>query len=453
MAGLMDLPAELHAMIIRYLAGTPSINTFALACKVTSKCVGDFRDSEKAIDLRSGRVALIHRVIAGLASQANNVAIVPPDIAIRSTGNRFADSVLIYASYFRTIQLSLSNRDGVAAPVSQQLRGVYQSLVAQLDPQLGSSNHVFWNGGMSQILPFLMRVTQYISTLELRGSLLWMQRADLSGLFTELNTLQLSGLAASVLPSSCEAILRLPSLNRLEFSDMDISYNTVKELGALSVTRLHFVNCYVDPLALPKAIYACLALKSFVYILRTAQWNTGMDYSLTQLLHALSSCHALTLLHLTIRTLGVRVDHKECQYSEEIMEFKKLQTLSIDYHLLHFDHVNAGQDQCKRTYKNNCLFFTSPNPSPLKPAQVLSGLAESLYRLELHNCKKVPMWYVLHNVLDAKLKERLRSLRAVKVTYERHPPSETIWTRASTQVLRNKAATVPQFHLELVDLP
>lgn len=434
MAGLLNLPLEVHTLIYRYLAGTPSIKAIALACMTTSRYVKFFRDKERVIDLRTGRVSIIHGVIAQLASQANNGAIAPPNIEIRDTGHRFADAVIQYASYFRTVWLDLPNEDGVSASVDQQLRSVYRMLLSQLDPQILSDDHEFWDGSMSLVFPLLMRLTQYISNLELRGSLLWMQRADLSGSFTRLHTLQLSGLANSVLPSNCGTILQLPSLNTLEFSEMKISYKTVSQLSALSVTRLHFVNCHVNTLALPKAIRACLTLKSFTCILRTARWTAGKDFNMAQLLHALSSRHANTLQHLTIRTLGVRVNVKECQYSEELSEFRNLETLSIDHYMLHFNHLDRTDVQCEETYEKQYNFFTSPKTSPPEPIQILSALADSLYRLEVSHCDKAPMWYALLDLMDAKLKGRLRSLRAVKVTYERPAPGETIWSyRASTQ--------------------
>lgn len=145
MAGLLNLPLEVHTLIYRYLAGTPSIKAIALACMTTSRYVKFFRDKERVIDLRTGRVSIIHGVIAQLASQANNGAIAPPNIEIRDTGHRFADAVIQYASYFRTVWLDLPNEDGVSASVDQQLRSVYRMLLSQLDPQILSDDHEFWD--------------------------------------------------------------------------------------------------------------------------------------------------------------------------------------------------------------------------------------------------------------------------------------------------------------------
>lgn len=254
-----------------------------------------------------------------------------------------------------------------------------------------------------------------------------MQRTNLSGLCTKIRTLKLCGLAISISPSSCGNFLHVPSLDTLKLLEMDISYKTVQRFGTLSVTRLHFVNCYASQFALHKAIRACVALKTFTYSLGATHWEQGKEYNVAQLLHALSSRHVDTPQHLIIRTLGARVNNKGCQYLEELVEFRKLQTLSLDYYLLHVDHLYRTNKQYARTYQKQYNFFTSTNASPPEPSDILLALANSLYRLELHNCDKIPVSSLILNLMESKRKERLPSLRAIKVTSERLPTSASTW--------------------------
>jgi hypothetical protein len=86
MPGLLDLPPELHMIIVRYLSGTPSMTASAMICRTTSEIVKDVRDNDKVMNLRTGTVATIHRGIAWLASQANNGTIAPPNVDIQSGG-------------------------------------------------------------------------------------------------------------------------------------------------------------------------------------------------------------------------------------------------------------------------------------------------------------------------------------------------------------------------------
>ena len=115
MANFTELPPELHQWVCNYL-DPASLKALALVCRSTSQCARGMINSEIHVDLSSGKVEGVHKVMAFLISQGHSTK-QPPNVAIASTGDAFTDRVIKFASCIKTITLSVPSTNGARLPL------------------------------------------------------------------------------------------------------------------------------------------------------------------------------------------------------------------------------------------------------------------------------------------------------------------------------------------------
>jgi hypothetical protein len=385
MANFTELPPELHQWVCKYL-DPASLKALALVCRVTSPCARGMVNSNIHVDLSSGKVQGVHKVLAFLISQGHSTT-QPPNVAITSTGDVFTDRVIKFASCIKTITLSVPSTNGIAAPVTnRQIKRQYMWLVSNLETSdtVGAElwRLKFRRGDMDDMVGLLLQIARHVTTLEFGDSLLWMKPTSTQGMCKYLRTLRLVGLS-----SLCNTahFAQLPSLETLEFASMKVWIISVQTFGSnLSVSRLRFTNCHVMTDALTTAVQMCTALREFEYSLGHAFWYSLTEYNLAQLLFELRVHHATTLTNLTIRTEQFVLADR-CHYAEEIARLTALRTLSINGDFLHFEH-NIRADSCSRLYRSfsQMSLFTANHPFPPTPADILRSLPSSLETINFH---------------------------------------------------------------------
>jgi hypothetical protein len=385
MANFTELPPELHQWVCKYL-DPASLKALALVCRVTSPCARGMFNSEIHVDLSSGKVEGVHKVMAFLISQGHSTT-QPPNVAITSTGDVFTDRVIKFASCIKTITLSVPSTNGIAAPVTnRQIKRQYMWLVSNLEAlnTIGAESWglKFRRGDMDDMVRFLLQIARHVTTLEFGDSLLWMKPTSAPGMCECLRTLRLVGLS-----NSCNSahFAQLPSLETLEFASMEVTMRSVQPLGNnLSVSCLRFTNCHVEIFALMTAVRMCTALKEFKYLLgHTSLVLNPRNYNLALMLFHLRVHHAATLTNLTIHTEQCSVTHS-CHFAEELAQLTALRTLSINQDFLHFSPHNVSDRICNRSYRCRRSLFTANHASPPTPAEIFLSLPTSLENINFH---------------------------------------------------------------------
>jgi hypothetical protein len=389
MANFTDLPSELHQWVCEHL-DPEDLRELALVYHSTSSYARGIINNNIYVDLSSGKVQGVHRVMAFLISQAHSTT-QPPNVAITSTGDVFTDRTIKFAFCIKTITLSLRSTKSVAAPVTdQQLKRQYMWLASHLEaPNTTGANSwdfEFCRGGMDDMMRFLLQITCHVTTLEFRDSLQWMTPAITHGLYGGLRTLKLVDINGSWVPWNCTHFARLPSLKTLEFASMEVTMKSVQMLGNnLSVSCLRFTNCHVTTFALIRAVHMCTALKEFEYSLGHTFWTHGVskDYDLARLLCELRSRHAITLTDLTIRTVRCHVADR-CHYAEEIAQLTALKTFTINQDFRHFLPHNVCLRDCFQRYHPQSTLFTANYSEPPTPAEIFLSFPNSLEKIDFH---------------------------------------------------------------------
>ncbi|KAH6642811.1 hypothetical protein C7974DRAFT_421039 [Boeremia exigua] len=456
MASLCILADELKLLICHHLDGdAKSLKNLALTSRATRDCALVVHKQNSLIDLSTGSAKVVHKVMAHLLALASDSAAIPPISTIASTGDPFADTLLKHASNFTS--LKLDNIDTLREDkiwINDKVLGQYMSLISKLAPVTMYGAQIWrkrlLEGDIRDLLQLLLRVARHITTLEMSGSLEWMAQTDVRGACPALRTLKLVGIHNYTMERTCGHILRVPTLEVLEFARMDVSIFTldfVDTAHKLSISSLHFLECYVSPKALEKAICACRTLETFRYTLCWEKPAPALThYNIARLIKNLAS-HSTTLKHVTILTSGVLL-RNTYRDSDGLAQLEVLRTLAISHDLLHPLHVNADAGRRK--------------PRQLKKlSKVLLSLKPSLQRLELHDCDKTSVTKtlldVMHQMADV---SPLPNLCTIKVVSEppRHPlPHELqeledltrrIGGLGRSQALREAAART-ELHLEL----
>lgn len=386
MANFTELPPELHQWVCNYL-DPASLKALALVCRSTSQCARGMINSEIHVDLSSGKVEGVHKVMAFLVSQGQST-MQPPNVAIASTGDAFTDRVIKFASCIKTITLSVPSMNGIDAPVTnQQTKRQYLWLVSNLEtPNTTAAESwdlKFSRGEMDDMVRFLLQIARHVTTLEFRDSLLWMKSTSTQGMCECLRTLSFVGLN-NVWDTAHFAQLahfaRLPSLKTLEFVSSWIP--SVQSFGNnLSVSHLRFNNCQVITSALINAVQMCTALMEFEYSIGTLR-KYPREYSLARLLFELRVHHATTLTNLTIRTERYLVADS-CHYAEEIAQLTALRTLSINQDFFHLTH-NISSHLCHWYYRLQGPLFTANHRYPPTPDEIFRSLPSSLETINFH---------------------------------------------------------------------
>jgi hypothetical protein len=408
MANFTELPPELHQWVCKYL-DPASLKALALVYRVTSPCARGMVNSNIHVDLSSGKVQGVHKVLAFLISQGHSTT-QPPNVAITSTGDVFTDRVIKFASCIKTITLDVPSTNGIAAPVTNRQIKQYKWLVSNLETPntIGAESWdlKFRRGDMGDMVHFLLQIARHVTTLECGDSLLWMKPTSTQGMCECLRTLRIVGLSNSY---NSTHFAQLPSLETLEFASMRVLIRSVQPFGNnLSVSRLRFTNCHVMTDALTTAVQMCTALREFEYSLGHAfrygpkkyhlghafrygpgQYNLGhafqyglREYNLARLLFELRVHHATTLTNLTIRTEQCVVAG-HCHYVEEIAQLTALRTLSINQDFLHFEH-GGRRDYCSLFYRSQRSLFTANHRFPPTPADIFRSLPSSLETINFH---------------------------------------------------------------------
>jgi hypothetical protein len=394
MATLPDLPSEIIIFICEYLAGTPSLQALALVCKDTSHCALHVYNKNKVIDLRSGDAQVCNALFARLFSSANQAA-QPPNCTFRSTGHVLTDKLVQFVSPYKTLKIRLHDMHGLRAPVTGQQLQQYMSIVAHLEPQTmygaNSWERKFKHGGIGHHLRFLLRMAQHITTLELDGSVLWMNQTDMQGTCAGLQTLKFVGLGNSAFPRNCTYFISLSSLRTLEFASMRISLETIQHIDPhWSITSLRFVDCHVSEQALTGILVASGPLETFEYSLDGAIWSSGLsrprEYNIAKAIYDLRR-HNTTLKHLTLRILRARVRNM-CHYVEGLAQLTALKTLSMEQDHIHSIPHHVSARVCNEKYeRQRDTLFVGDQKAPPDPVKLLASLPDSLQRLELHACE------------------------------------------------------------------
>lgn len=471
-----NLPNELILEICRYLADDAvSLSALARVSTRTYDCAAAILKYNQTIDLSTGKTQVIHNVMAHVFALAHDENAKLPNVAIESTGDPFVDSLIKHVSNFKFLKLYVNDRDGVTSTVSSSVLKEYMSAVRFLESAetygAKSWKSKFDRGKMEDLVRFLLRVARHITSFEIGGALYWMAQTSMTGMLSTLRTLKLVGIVNPSLTRSCCQILKLPTLEVLEFARMRVTVQTLQHLkGEVSVTSLHFVECWVAKGALNKMIKACGELDTFEYTLSAEIWSTltgFKQYSLAQLISALS-VRKETLKHLTILDPDCQARDR-CHDASQLSSFAALKVLTINHDYLqprHFGMVVSIEDFYRHHYP-----FIHPLHKMKTPTAIFLSLAPSLQRLELQICDKTLVTRTLLEVLKSMENdsEILHDLRTIKVTFERshrfnlsrdrteltalYAEYPRLNGRGRSAVLRTAAARVIDFDIELVTLP
>lgn len=459
MASLAALADELLVQICSYLEDTTSTKALALTCRRTTNCALE-RHRSLCIDLSSNHAQVLHDVLHKLSSSLVN-DVDPPEIDIYRTGYALTDKALEHALTYKAIRVSFSDRYP-----DRELVYACNVLAAAIDPRTRYTDRAFWPtytmdyDDLCHLVGLVLRLARGTTALELKGSLYWMYDMTWSGWISRmiefdtlcsLRKLRLTESYSNPVPRvSLRRLLELPFLSTFEFADMQVADDMARIFSEpTSVTCLRLQNCHIRPSALAMVIGGCPNLESFEYSMGVDYWRTDTTYDVALLVSELRSFVKNTLRHVTLRTLGVRLNDR-CHYLDDISQFKHLESLAINEDHLHLNHRYIPLPLCQERRQQQKHLFSDSDSIGIRGSQILLSLPNSLRSLHLVVWSEAVLSQTLPKILRRmEVDENLPNLRDIQITVELSGAcSQREFDRNAPKLL-DQAANIDGLHLKL----
>lgn len=489
MASLAALADELLVQICSYLEDTTSTKALALTCRRTTNCALE-RHRSLFIDLSSDHAQVIHDLLEKLSSMANKVE--PPQIdtydkgedgAMWRTGDdevtkgyEFTHKAIKHASSYKALRISFPDMYRWNLPADRQLVDKSITLASRFNPETsytarsGRSRRKCYDQ-MLNLVALVLELARGTTTLELRGSLDWMDHELIDTQYAwltiykmidwytlcSLRRLRLVALDAPALPSPMFKFLQQYSLSTFEFVDMKVAEKTVNHFDSsyhvTRITCLRLHNCHARPSTLASLVRGCPHLETFEYSMGAEHWVTDKTYDIAQLIFDLRKVGWNKLRHLILRTLGVRVIDR-CHYLEDIGQLKQLESLTINEDHLHYSHGYAASGLCQERRRQKGHLFSEPDFISSRGNNIILSLPNPLRSLHLVIWSEAILRVALPKLLRKMETEgSLPNLRDIKITVELSGACSQREFDRNVHSLLAQAAGIAGLHLELESVP